>query len=342
MDRTLQELADAVGAKAEGDSQVRIKGVASLKGAGPGDITFIASMKHAKELTDTRASAVIAEPGVDVGGRPCLRTKNPYLAFAKLLTFFAPKTEVPKGVMDGADVSPEASIGLDAAIYSNVFVEAGAKIGDRTVLYPGVYVGKGSSVGADCIIYPNVVIRENVRIGDRVILHGGVVIGADGFGYATDAGKRFKIPQIGGVVIEDDVELGANSTVDRGTLGDTVIGRGTKIDNLVQIGHNVLVGEDTIMVSQVGVSGSTEVGRRVVIGGQTGLVGHIKIGDGAQIGAKSGVMNDVEAGQVYSGSPAAPHMEWLKMQAALRKLPEFRKKILDLEKKLEKITRTEG
>ncbi|MGC2423734.1 MAG: UDP-3-O-(3-hydroxymyristoyl)glucosamine N-acyltransferase [Nitrospirota bacterium] len=336
MDRTLQELADAVGAQAEGDSQVRIKGLASLKAAGPGEITFITSMKHAKELSDTRASAVIAAPGVDVGGRPCLRTKNPYLAFAKLLTLFTPKTEVPKGIMDGAKVNSEASIGLDAAIYSNVFVEAGAKIGDRTVLYPGVYVGKGSSVGADCIIYPNVVIREKVRIGDRVIIHGGVVIGADGFGYATDAGKRFKIPQIGGVVIEDDVEVGANSTIDRGALGDTIIGRGTKIDNLVQVGHNVLIGEDSILVAQVGVSGSTEVGRRVVIGGQTGLVGHIKIGDGAQIGAKSGVMNDVEAGQVYSGSPAAPHAEWLKMQAALRKLPEYRKRILDLEKKLEK------
>jgi UDP-3-O-[3-hydroxymyristoyl] glucosamine N-acyltransferase len=244
--------------------------------------------------------------------------------------------------MDGAQVSREASVGRDAAIYSNVFIEAGAKIGDRTVLYPGVYVGKGSSIGADCIIYPNAVIRENVRIGDRVILHGGVVIGADGFGYATDAGKRFKIPQIGGVVIEDDVEIGANSTVDRGTLGDTVIGRGTKIDNLVQIGHNVLVGEDSIMVAQVGVSGSTEVGRRVVIGGQTGLVGHIKLGDGVQIGAKSGVMNDVPPGQVYSGSPAVAHTEWLKMQAALRKLPEFRKKILELEKKLEKNMRTEG
>jgi UDP-3-O-[3-hydroxymyristoyl] glucosamine N-acyltransferase len=342
MDRTLQELADAVGAQAEGDSQVWIKGVANLKGAGPGDITFITSMKHAKELADTRASAVIAEPGVDVGGRPCLRTNNPYLAFAKLLTFFTPKPEVPKGIMGGAQVSPEASVGLDASIYSNVFVEAGAKIGDRSILYPGVYVGKGSSIGADCIIYPNVVIRENVRIGDRVIIHGGVVIGADGFGYAVDAGKRFKIPQIGGVVIGDDVELGANSTVDRGTLGDTIIGRGTKIDNLVQVGHNVIIGEDSILVAQVGVSGSTEVGRRVIIGGQTGLVGHIKIGDGVQIGAKSGVMNDVEAGQVYSGSPAVSHPEWLKMQAALRKLPEFRKKILELEKKLEKNTRTEG
>lgn len=342
MDRTLQELADMVGARAEGDSQLRIKGVANLKGAGPGDITFIASMKHAKELSDTRASAVIAVPGVDVGGRPCIRTKNPYLAFAKILTLFTPKRKTPKGVMDGARVSPEATIGLDASIYSNVFVEAGAKVGERTILYPGVYIGEGSSVGADCIVYPNVVIRESVRIGDRVIIHGGAVIGADGFGYATDAGKRFKIPQIGGVVIGDDVEIGANSTVDRGTLGDTVIGRGTKIDNLVQIGHNVVVGEDTIMVAQVGVSGSTEVGRRVVIGGQTGLVGHIKIGDGVQIGAKSGVMNDVEAGQVYSGSPAAPHAEWLKMQAALRKLPEYRKRILDLEKKLEKNTRTEG
>ncbi|MHB8174119.1 MAG: UDP-3-O-(3-hydroxymyristoyl)glucosamine N-acyltransferase [Nitrospirota bacterium] len=341
MEKTLQELAEAVGGETEGDGLLRIKGVAAIKEAGPGDITFIANMKYIGELASTRASAVIAAPGINVEGKPCLRAKNPYLAFAKVLTFFAPKKKFSRGVMDGADVSREAYVGHDAAIYRNVFVEADAKIGDRTVLYPGVYVGEGSSVGADCIIYPNVVIREGVKIGDRVIIHGGTVIGGDGFGYAPDGGKHFKIPQIGGVVIEDDVEIGSNAAIDRGALGDTIIRRGTKIDNLVQIAHNVMVGEDSIIVAQTGISGSTELGHHVVLAGQVGLVGHIKIGDGVQVGAQSGVMNDLEAGQVYTGSPAFPHMEFLKMQAALRKLPELRKRVMEMEKKLEKYTRTE-
>ncbi len=341
MEKTLQELAESVGGEAEGDARVRIKGVAGLKEAGAGEITFLANMKYIGELAATRASAVIAAPGIDVGGRPCLRAKNPYFAFAKVLKLFVLKRKLPGGVMGGAEVSPEAHVGQDAAIYPNVFVEAGAKIGDRSVLYPGVYVGEGSSIGADCIIYPNVVVREGVKIGDRVIIHGGTVIGGDGFGYATDGGKHFKIPQIGGVVIEDDVEIGSNATIDRGALGDTIIRRGTKIDNLVQIAHNVVVGEDSIIVAQAGISGSTELGHHVVLAGQVGLVGHIKIGDGVQVGAQSGVMNDLEAGRIYTGSPAYPHMEFMRMQAALRKLPELRKRVLELEKKLEKNTRTE-
>ncbi len=341
MEKTLKELAESVGGEAEGDVQVRIKGVSGIKEAGVGEITFIANMKYIGELASTRASAVIAAPGIDVGGRPCLRAKNPYFAFAKVLTLFTPKKKFPTGVMDGAHVSPEAHIGRDAAIYADVFLEAGVKIGDRSVLYPGVYVGDGSSLGADCIIYPGVVIREGVKIGDRVIIHGGAVIGGDGFGYATDGGKHFKIPQIGGVVIEDDVEIGSNAAIDRGALEDTVIRRGTKIDNLVQIAHNVVVGEDSIIVAQAGISGSTELGRYVVLAGQVGLVGHIKIGDGVQVGAQSGVMNNIDAGETYLGSPAMPHKEFLKIQAALRKLPELRKRVIYLEKKLEKYTRTE-
>ncbi len=341
MEKTLKELAESVGGEAEGDARVMIKGVAGIKEAGSGEITFLANKKYIGDLASTRASAVIAAPGVDVGPRPCIRSKNPYFAFAKILTLFAPKRKFPKGVMSGAHVSPEAHVGQDAAIYPGALVEAGAKIGDHSVIYPGVYVGEGSSIGADCIIYPNVVIREGVKIGDRVIIHGGTVIGGDGFGYATEGGKHFKIPQIGGVLIEDDVEVGSNATIDRGALGDTIIRRGTKIDNLVQIAHNVVVGEDSIIVAQAGISGSTELGHHVVLAGQVGLVGHIKIGDGVQVGAQSGVMNDLEAGQVYIGSPAFPHMEFMRMQAALRKLPELRKRVMEMEKKLEKYTREE-
>ncbi len=341
MEKTLKELAELVGGETEGDAQIRIKGVAGIKEAGAGEITFIANMKYIGELASTHASAVIAAPGVDVGPRPCLRAKNPYFTFAKVLTFFAPKKKFPKCVMGGAHVSPEARIGQDATIYPGASVEPGAKIGDRSVLYPGVYVGEGSSLGADCIVYPNVVIREGVKIGDRVIIHGGTVIGGDGFGYATDGGKHFKIPQIGGVLIEDDVEIGSNAAIDRGALGDTIVRRGTKIDNLVQIAHNVVIGEDSIIIAQVGISGSTELGHHVVLAGQAGLVGHIKIGDGVQVGAQSGIMNDLETGKVYTGSPAFPHMEFMRVQAALRKLPELRKRVMELEKKLEKYTRTE-
>ncbi|MBI5694814.1 MAG: UDP-3-O-(3-hydroxymyristoyl)glucosamine N-acyltransferase [Nitrospirae bacterium] len=342
MEKTLKELAGIVGGELDGDGTLVVKGVAALKDAGPGDITFLANPKYLRELGSTRASAVIAAPGVDVGPLAAVRAKNPYFAFAKAVALFAPVKAHPSGVMDGARVSPDARLGEGVTVYPNAFVEAGTVIGDGTVLYPGVYVGDGSSIGRGCTVYPNVVIREGVSIGDRVIIHGGTVIGADGFGYATEGGRHNKIPQIGGVVIEDDVELGANVTVDRGALGNTVIKRGSKIDNLVMIAHNVVVGEDSIIVAQVGVSGSTELGRNVVLAGQVGLVGHIKVGDGVMVGAKSGVSSDLAAGQAYSGIPAIPHKDWLKVQAVLPRLPELRKLVKDLEKRLEILEKDKG
>ena len=334
MEKTLGELARIAGGELEGDGSAVIRGVAAIKEAGPGEITFLANPKYLKELKGTNASAVIAAPGIDVGGRPAIRAGNPYFAFTKVLKAFHPAKEHPGRVMDGAHVRPEAKLAAGVTVYPGAYVEAGASVGENTVLYPGAFVGEGSSLGRDCTIYPNVVIREGVRVGDRVIIHGGSVLGADGFGYATEGGKHYKIPQVGGVVIEDDVELGANVTVDRGALGDTVVRRGSKIDNLVQIAHNVVVGEDSIIVAQAGVSGSTQLGHHVVLAGQVGIVGHIKIGDGVIVGAKSGVSNNLEAGQMYSGIPALPHRDWLKVQAVLPKLPEMRKLLNELAKKV--------
>lgn len=337
MELTLKDLARITGGEVEGDGNILIKGVSGIKEAADGQVTFLANPKYVKDLGSTKASAVIAAPGVPAGGLPVIRAANPYLAFAKAVWAFAPKKKAPAGVMDGAIVSPGATLGEGVTVYPNAFISEGVSIGNGTVVYPGVFVGEGSKVGDDCILYPNVVVREGITIGDRVIVHGGTVIGADGFGYATDGGRHYKIPQVGGVVIEDDVELGSNVSVDRGALGDTVIRRGTKIDNLVQIAHNVVVGEDSIVCGQAGISGSTELGHHVVLAGQTGLVGHIKIGDGAQVGAQSGVMNDLGPGQPYSGSPAVPHKEWLRMMAVMPKLPEMRKQLMEILKKLEKL-----
>jgi UDP-3-O-[3-hydroxymyristoyl] glucosamine N-acyltransferase len=337
MGKTLEEIASSLGCSYEGDGSTPIKGVAGIREAKKGDMTFLANPKYHKELAGTSASAVVAAPGVDTGGLAVIRADNPYYAFSLVVRMFAPDREIVPGIHPGAVVGEGAVIGEGASVYPNAFVEKGARIGAHTVIYPGVYIGEGSSVGEDCIIYPNVVIRDGVRIGDRVIIHGGTVVGADGFGYATEKGVHHKIPQIGGVVIEDDVELGANVTVDRGALGDTVIKRGSKIDNLVMIAHNVVIGEGSIIVAQAGISGSTVLGHHVVLAGQVGLVGHLNIGDGVQVGAKSGVSRDLDAWQAYSGIPAIPHKEWLRVQAVLPRLPELKKQLAELIRQVEEL-----
>ena len=337
MEKTLKELAEYLGGSLDGDGSAVIRGVAALKDAQPGELSFISNPKYLKELKNTRATAIVATADVVVEGMAVIRVNNPYLSFARAVALFAPAKRPPQGIMEGARVSPDARVGKDVTVYPGAFVESGAEIGDSVTLYPGVYVGEGSVIGEGSLIYPNVVIREGVRIGKRVIIHGGTVIGADGFGYATEGGVHHKIPQIGGVLIEDDVEIGANATVDRGALGDTVIRRGSKIDNLVMIAHNVVVGEGSIIVAQAGVSGSTELGKYVVLAGQVGVVGHLKVGDGVQVGAKSGVSRDLDAGQAYSGIPAIPHKNWLRVQAVLPKLPELRRMVGELTKRLDKL-----
>ncbi|HXG53427.1 MAG TPA: UDP-3-O-(3-hydroxymyristoyl)glucosamine N-acyltransferase [candidate division Zixibacteria bacterium] len=337
--KTLSELARAVGGEVLGDGGLVITKVAPIDEAGPGAITFLANPRYAKHLERTRASAVIvgrgAIPAAAKPGPALLKAADPYVAFAKVLQLFHPAPRRRAGVSAGAHVDPEARVAPEATVYPNVFVGRGASVGERTVLFPGVFVGEGVSIGRDCVLHPNVVVREGCRIGDRVVLHAGVVIGADGFGYAGEGEGRVKIPQVGVVEIEDDVEIGANSTIDRATLGRTVIRRGVKIDNLVQIAHNVTVGENSVIAAQAGVAGSTRIGRNVILAGQAGVVNHVVIGDGAKIGPQSGIPRDVPAGAVLSGGiEAAPHRQWLRVMALLPELPALWAAVRALEKKL--------
>jgi len=333
--KSLEELASIVGGTVAGDGTVAISDVASFDEAGSGEITFLADAKHLKRLKDTKAGAVIVRPGTTgAPGVNLLFSENPHLAFARVLDLFRPLELPSQGVHPGSEVHPEAAIGEGASIGPFAVVEKGASIGPGAVLFPGVYIGVGASVGTDAILYPGVSVREGCVIGDRVVVHSNAVIGSDGFGYARVGARYHKIPQRGIVRVGDDVEIGACVTIDRATIGETVIGRGTKIDNLVQIAHNVKVGTDCVLVSQTGIAGSTIVGDRVQLGGQAGLAGHIEIGNDVMVGAKSGVTKDIPPRSVVSGMPAVPHGEWLRAQTIVGKLPEMRKKIMELEKRL--------
>ncbi len=341
---TLAELATRVGGRVEGDGSVRIERVMPLEEAGPADVSFYANKRYAAEFAATRAGAVIVGEGEPAApGRNLLRSPNAYLAFARISTLFHPPREAVPEVSPRAVIRPGAVVDPSAEVQDLVHVGAGATVGARTILFPGVVIGDGARVGDDCILYPNVVIRERCVVGNRGILQPGAVVGGDGFGFAFDmegdgSGPRhYKVPQSGIAVLEDDVELGANTCVDRATLGQTVIRKGAKIDNLVQLAHNVEIGPLSLLASQVGIAGSTKVGMGVGMAGQVGVVGHITIGDGARLGAQAGVPNSVPAGETYTGYPAQPHREWLREQAAIRNLPELVKRVRELERTLRKI-----
>lgn len=335
-------LAERLGATLRGDPGLEIHSVASLEQAGPGQVSFLANPRYRSQLRSTRAAAVILAPADAVEGVACLVTTNPYLAFARAVAILHPKDHPRRGIEAGARLHPGARVAEGATVLAGACVEDGARVGAGTVLYPGAYVGAGASVGSDCVLHANAVVREGCVLGDRVVLQPGAVIGSDGFGYARDGARTVKVPQVGIAVLEDDVEVGACSTVDRAALGETRIGRGTKIDNLVQVGHNVVVGEHCMLVAQVGVSGSTRLGRGVVLAGQVGVVGHVTIGDGATVGAQSGVASDLPAGSTVSGSPAFEHAEWLRAQTALRRLPALRRAVRDLERRLRELERACG
>jgi UDP-3-O-[3-hydroxymyristoyl] glucosamine N-acyltransferase len=334
---TLDELAALVGGKVEGDGAVQVQGIASLEEAGEGEISFLAELRQRPRLEKTRASALIVPANLPPFPRPLIRTSNPYLAYARVQAFFQPPPAPPRGIDPQASIGRGTKIGRDVSIYPFAFVGDGCEVEDRVVLHPGVYLGQSVRVGEDSVLYPNVAVMDRCSVGKRVILHAGTVVGSDGFGFARDGARYVKIPQVGTVVIEDDVEIGANCTVDRSAMGKTWIKRGVKTDNLVHIGHSVTVGEDTVLVAQVGISGSTEIGNRVALGGQVGVVGHIKVGDGAMIGAQAGVGQDVAPGQILSGSPAFPHREWLRAQASFQKLPEMKRRLAEVEKKIKEI-----
>ena len=331
----LRELADRLGCRLDGDGDIEIARVTGIEEAGAGDLTFFTNLKYAAHLKRTAASAVIASE--EVNGAPCavLRTAHPYLAFARAVALFADPWRPPPGVHRLADVAPGATIDPTASIGPFVVVGEEAHVGARTIVHPHATIARRASLGADCVVHSHVSVRERVRIGNRVVIQDGAVVGSDGFGFArTPAGTHEKIPQVGGVTIEDDVEIGANATIDRPAVGETRIGAGSKIDNLVQVAHGVTIGRNVLLAAQVGIAGSTTLEDSVTLAGQVGVAGHITIGKGTIATAQSGVPNSVPPGSFISGYPAINNRDWLRASAVFRRLPELRKAVTDLESRL--------
>ncbi|MEE4252465.1 MAG: UDP-3-O-(3-hydroxymyristoyl)glucosamine N-acyltransferase [Desulfuromusa sp.] len=334
---TLQQLADLVSGEIHGNADLEVLRVAPIDKAQVGDITFVANPKYLAKLKDCQASAVILAPGIDVPGQNLIVCANPYLAFAKILTFLQVSALPVKGVMPGSSVAESAVVDPSATIYPGCVVGDKVVIGAGTTLYPGVAVYANVTIGKDCVLHANVVVREGCHLCDRVILQPAAVIGSDGFGFAPDGSAYFKIPQVGIVVLEDDVEIGANSCVDRAALGETRIRRGTKIDNLVQVAHNVDVGEDCILVSQSGIAGSSKIGNHCTFGGQVAIAGHLTVGENVMIGGRGGASGNVAPNQVLSGLPLMPHKQWLRATMTLPKLPEMRKDMQQMQKRLDEL-----
>ncbi|QOX80632.1 UDP-3-O-(3-hydroxymyristoyl)glucosamine N-acyltransferase [Trichlorobacter lovleyi] len=332
--KTLQELADHLGGTVRGDGTIKINGLAPLEGATPDKITFLANPKYAAKVAETRAGGVLMAPGGESYGRNVIELANPYLGFAKLLKLFYTQPHPALGVLPEAVIGTNVVLGEGISIYPGAVVGNNVSIGDRVVIYPGAVIYDGVVIGDECVIHANAVVRERCRLGKRCKLQPGAVVGSDGFGYAPDGPSYYPIPQIGIVVLEDDVEIGANAAVDRAALEVTLIRRGTKLDNLVQVAHNCQIGEDCMIVSQVGIAGSSKIGNHVTLAGQVGVVGHVSIGDNVIVGAQAGVPGSLEGNAYYSGSPAMPHKEWLKTMGTLPKLPEMRKKMNEYEKRL--------
>lgn len=338
MRKTLKEIAQIIDGEVVGDGNTIITGISGIKEAQDGDLTFLANPKYLHLMDATKATAIITSREIKTAPKPIIRTDNPSLAFAKMVSFLAPNEQVhPSGIHPTAVIGKNVKLGRDVALQPYVVLDDNVEVGDRTVIYAGCYIGHHTRIGADCLIYPNVAIRERVEIGNRVVIHSGTIIGSDGFGFATVKGVHHKIPQIGTVAIEDDVEIGANVTIDRARFGKTLIGRGTKIDNLVQIAHNVIVGENSIIVAQTGISGSTTIGRGVTLAGQAGLVGHITIGDNAVVAAQAGVTKSVPPNTYVSGYPAKPHDKAKRINACVQRLPELFKAVRQLEEKISEL-----
>lgn len=340
----LSELVARMGGDLDGDGAIEIKGVAGIKEAREGDITFLGHARYEEFLADTRASAVIVpdDHPVDIP-LAVVRIDSPYLAFQKAMTIlFGDPYRPASGVHPTAVVADSATVGENVAVGPHVVIEANAVVGDDVILGAGAYVGHESTIGAGSRLYPNVVVRERCAVGRHNILHAGCVIGDDGFGLTKDGDRNKKITHIGRVVLEDDVEVGSNTCIDRATVGETVIAQGTRIDNLVQIAHNVRIGRNAILCAQVGVAGSSKVGDHAVLAGQVGVSGHLSIGDGAQVGAQAGVIGDVPAGKQYSGYPARPHRQQMRHLAASHRLPDLLKRVAELEERLARLEGTES
>jgi UDP-3-O-[3-hydroxymyristoyl] glucosamine N-acyltransferase len=330
----LSELAAAVGGRVEGDADRRVRGVATLEEAGPDDLSFLTNPRYRPALQTTQAGAILVGPGVDVEGRDLLVAPDPYLALAKILARLHPAPRPAPGVSPDARIGSGAAIGVGVAIAAFAVVGGGARIGDRVVVGAGAVIGEGSAIGDDTVVMPRVVLYPGTLVGARCLIHAGVVLGADGFGFATSAGTHHKVRQLGRVVVDDDVEIGANSTVDRGTLGETRIGRGTKIDNLVMVAHGVVIGPHGLLAAQTGVSGSTRIGSHVTMAGQSGAAGHLRLGDRVVVAAKTAVFSDVPDGSFVAGIPAIDHRAWKRSVALVKMLPELRSRLRMLEERL--------
>ena len=334
----LAEIAEWIGAIVDGDASIEITGLAKIEEAQSGQLSFIANPKYIKHVETTQASAVLVDEDFPASDVTLLRIKNPYFAFLKLAKrFYQQAPQIDKGVHESAVIGKGAVLGTDVAVGPFVFIGKDCQIGDNAIIFPGVFIGDHCKIGNNCLIYSNVSIREQCRVGNNCIIHPGAVIGSDGFGYAFEDGRYHKLPQMGNVVIEDDVEIGANVAIDRATMGETRIGQGTKLDNLIQIAHNVEIGKHTAVAAQVGISGSTKVGNWVMIGGQAGLVGHIKLNDKAKIGAQAGVTKSVDEDQFVTGYPARPFRTEMREQASLARLPELLRQFRQLQKKVKEL-----
>ncbi len=333
----LSELSALLGAELSGSGEAEITGAAGLREAGEGHITFVTGKNYLKDLEHSRASAVLVPSDMPDMPLPMLRVKNPRLSFARVIELFYVKPYSPAGISDRAVVGKDVTIGADCSIHPLAVLADRVRIGSRVTIYPHVYVGTGSVIEDDSIIYANASIGHKITVGKRVIIHSGTVIGSDGFGFVTEGGKHHKIPQVGGVIIEDDVEIGANCSIDRATLGNTLIRKGTKLDNQVHVAHNVTIGEHCLLAGQAGIAGSSTLGNYVVLAGQAGVADHTTVGDRVMAGGKAVITKNVEAGQVIAGFNAMPIRDWLKVQAVLPKLPELKKTIAKLEKKLQEL-----
>lgn len=328
----LEEMAEKLGCTVEGDDTIEITGVAGLEDAGPGDLTFLSNRKYLRALVTTRAAAVLIAPGEACPKHvAALRSKNPYLDFARAIEIFHPAPHFAPSVHPTAVIAESAQIGVGAHIGPYCYVAEGVRIGDHAVLHSFVTIYAGARIGSRFFAHSHACVREDCVLGDRVTLQNGVVVGSDGFGFAPDAaGKWHKMRQAGIAVIGDDVEIQAHSAIDRATVGETRVGRGSKIDDLVLVGHACKIGEDSLLCGQVGLAGSTTVGNHCILAGQVGAAGHLKIGDGATISSQSGVPGDVPAKAVYSGYPAMDNLEWRKSVAVFNRLPELQKELREL------------
>jgi UDP-3-O-[3-hydroxymyristoyl] glucosamine N-acyltransferase len=344
MELKLGDIAGRLGAVLEGDGELMVEGVAGLGDAGPKQITFLANLKYAADVPRTRAAGIIVPP--DYHGETSatlLRMDDPRTGFMEVLRLFSDgENRREPGVHPSAVVHPSVKLGARVSIGALCVIEEGAVLDDDVVLCPGVFVGHGAAIGEGAFVHPNVTLREGVRLGKRVIVHSGTVIGSDGFGYTRRGREYEKIPQVGTVLVEDDVEIGANVAIDRGTMGATRIGRGVKIDNLVHVAHNVTVGENTLLVAQVGIAGSTRVGCDVTMAGQSGATGHVQIGDGVMVGAQAGVTKNVPDGARVSGYPAMDHVRAKRLNAYMRRLPEMFEELKRLGARLREIEGNSG